>query len=80
MEMSIRQARRAKDITQKEMAESLKIHVQTYQRIEKYPETATIAQARAIADRLGMSYNDLIFARNSTKSRICKKALNEKET
>lgn len=66
MEMSIRQARRAKEITQKEMAESLKIHVQTYQRIEKNPETATIAQARAIAKKLGMTYNDLIFVQNST--------------
>ena len=66
MEMSIRQARRAQEISQKEMAESLQIHVQTYRRIEEHPETATIAQARKIADKLGMSYNDLIFAPNST--------------
>lgn len=66
MEMSIRQARRAQEITQKEMAESLQVHVQTYRRIEEYPETATIAQARKIAEKLGMSYNDLIFTRNST--------------
>lgn len=66
MEMSIRQARRAKEITQKEMAESLQVHVQTYRRIEEYPETATIAQARKIAEKLGMSYNDLIFTHNST--------------
>lgn len=55
MEMSIRQARRAQEITQKEMAESLQVHVQTYRRIEEYPETATIAQARKIAEKLGMS-------------------------
>ena len=66
MEMSIRQARRAQEITQKEMAETLQVHVQTYRRIEEYPETATIAQARKIAEKLGMSYNDLIFTRNST--------------
>lgn len=66
MEMSIRQARRAQEITQKEMAESLQVHVQTYRRIEEYPETATIAQARKIAEKLGMSYNDLIFTRHST--------------
>lgn len=66
MEMSIRQARRAQEITQKEMAESLQVHVQTYRRIEEYPETATIAQARKIAEKLGMSYNDLIFTHNST--------------
>ena len=32
--MSIRQVRRAMEITQKEMAESLHVHVQTYRRIE----------------------------------------------
>lgn len=66
MEMSIRQARRAKEITQKEMAESLQVHVQTYRRIEEHPETATIAQARKIAEKLCMSYNDLIFTQDST--------------
>lgn len=66
MEMSIRQARRAKEITQKEMAESLQVHVQTYRRIEEHPETATIAQARRIAEKLCMSYNDLIFTHYST--------------
>lgn len=66
MEMSIRQARRAQEITQKEMAESLQMHVQTYRRIEEHPESATIAQARKIAEKLGMSYNDLIFTHNST--------------
>ena len=66
MEMNIRQARRAQEITQKEMAKSLQMHVQTYRRIEEHPERATIAQARKIAERLGVSYNDLIFTRNST--------------
>lgn len=64
--MSIRQVRRAKEITQKEMAESLQVHVQTYRRIEEHPETATIAQARIIAGKLGMSYDDFNFAPNST--------------
>lgn len=63
---SIRQVRRAKEITQKEMAESLQVHVQTYRRIEMHPEEATIAQARKIADKLGMSYDDFNFAPNST--------------
>ena len=65
MEMSIRQARRSKEISQKEMADTLHIHVQTYRKIEENPETATIAQARKIAEKLSMSYNDLIFARDS---------------
>lgn len=64
--MSIRQVRRAMEITQKEMAESLHVHVQTYRRIEEHPEKATVAQARMIADKLGMSYDDFNFAPNST--------------
>ena len=48
------------------MADTLHVHVQTYRKIEENPETATIAQARKIAEKLSMSYNDLIFARDST--------------
>jgi len=68
-EMSIRQVRRAKEITQQEMADTLNVHVQTYRKIEEHPENATIAQARAIADKLGMTYDDFNFTPNSTLSR-----------
>lgn len=69
MAQSIRSVRRAKDITQQDMADSLQIHVQTYRKIEENPESATIAQARQIADRLGVAYDDLLFTSNSTFSR-----------
>ena len=69
MAKSIRSVRRAKDITQQDMADSLQIHVQTYRKIEENPESATIAQARQIADRLGVAYDDLLFTSNSTFSR-----------
>ena len=46
MTLSLRQARRLKDKTQKDMAKTLKVHVMTYRRIEENPELATIEQAK----------------------------------
>lgn len=69
MAQSIRSVRRSKEITQQDMADSLRIHVQTYRKIEENPESATVAQARQIADRLGVAYDDLLFTQDSTFSR-----------
>lgn len=69
MAQSIRSVRRSKEITQQDMADSLRIHVQTYRKIEENPESATIAQARQIADKLGVDYDDLLFTQDSTFSR-----------
>jgi len=59
--MSIRQARRMRDISQNQMAADMGIHVQTYRKIENHPEEATIEQAKCIARLLGMSYDELNF-------------------
>lgn len=67
--MSIRQIRRMREIRQQEMADYLGIHVQTYRRIEEHPETATVEQAKKIAEKLEGSYDDLFFADVSTLSR-----------
>lgn len=66
---SIRQIRRMREIRQQEMADFLGIHVQTYRKIEEHPETATVEQAKRIAEKLGVSYDDLFFANDSTFSR-----------
>ena len=50
--MSIRQIRRMREIRQQEMADYLGIHVQTYRKIEEHPETATVEQAKKIAEKL----------------------------
>ena len=65
---NIRQARRMQDIRQKDMADFLGIHVQTYRKIEEHPGMATIEQAKLISKKLGISYDDLFFADNSTLS------------
>ncbi len=67
--MSIRQIRRMREIRQQEMADYLGIHVQTYRKIEEHPETATVEQAKKIAEKLEVSYDDLFFADVSTLSR-----------
>lgn len=70
MAQSIRSARRAREITQQEMADSLQVHVQTYRKLEEHPENATVKQAREIARILGVRYDDLTFAQDSTLSRL----------
>ncbi len=62
MTLSLRQARRLKEKSQKEMAKMLKIHVMTYRKIEEKPNFATIEQAKKIADYLDIDYNEIFFA------------------
>ena len=43
------------------MADYLHIHVQTYRKIEKHPELATIKQAKMISEYLNMPYDNINF-------------------
>ncbi|MCI7599602.1 MAG: helix-turn-helix domain-containing protein [Megasphaera sp.] len=43
------------------MADYLHIHVQTYRKIEKNPELATIKQAKMISEYLNMPYDNINF-------------------
>lgn len=63
MTLSLRQARRLKEKTQNEMAKLLKVHVMTYRKIEENPDLATIEQAKKIAEYLGVTYDEIFFAR-----------------
>lgn len=74
MTYTIKQARKLADMTQIQMADALEISRDTYRRIEKKPETATIAQGVRIAEVTGISFDALFFGVNSTKSRACAKA------
>ena len=65
MTLSLRQARRLKEKTQDEMAKLLKVHVMTYRKIEENPDLATIEQAKKIAEYLGVTYDEIFFARES---------------
>lgn len=53
--------RRAKEITQKEMAKALGISLPTYLRLEKNPGEIKIKDAFKIAEILDVNFNDIIF-------------------
>lgn len=53
--------RRARNVTQKEMAKALNVSLPTYVRLENNPESIKIGQAYIIAKRLDVSIDDIIF-------------------
>lgn len=62
MPLTLRQARRLKEKTQKEMARLLDMHVQTYRKIEENPDLTTVEQAKKISSYLGLRYDEIFFA------------------
>lgn len=71
MTYTVKQARKLADLTQVQMADALEVSRDTYRRIEKNPETATIAQGVRIAEVTGLSFDAIFFGVDSTKSRVC---------
>lgn len=61
MKYTVKQARQLAGKTQKQMAKSLNVHVQTYQKLEKHPDNATIKQARIISAETNVSMDDIFF-------------------
>ncbi|MFE7082529.1 helix-turn-helix transcriptional regulator [Priestia megaterium] len=70
MKFTLKQARLLKGFTQKELAEKLGIHKQTYSKMEKHPDDVTIGDAKRLSEILGFSYDFIFFNNNSTLSRI----------
>ena len=62
MHLTLKQARKIRDKSQKEMAKLLDVHVQTYRKLEEKPDTATILQAKKISKFLNLSYDEIFFA------------------
>lgn len=60
--LSLKQARLVRGKTQNDLAKYLKIHVQTYRKLEEKPQKMTIEQAQKICKLLDFSYNDIFFA------------------
>ncbi len=61
MPLTLKQARRLKNITQDDMAALLDIHVQTYRKLEENPDLVTIAQAKNISEILEIPYDEIFF-------------------
>ena len=66
MALTLKQARQMQGKSQLEMAELIKIHVKTYQRLEEKPDKTTIEQAKKIASYLKISYDRIFLLNNST--------------
>lgn len=61
MVYTIRQARRLADKTQVETAKAIGVCEQTYRRIEKNPELATVKQATDLAQYFGLTLDEISF-------------------
>ena len=64
--LTLKQARLLKEISQDKIAKELGIHVDTYRKIEKNPEIATIEQAKKISLILQLPYDFIFFSSIST--------------
>lgn len=69
VKFTLKQARLLKGLSQNEMADALDVHVQTYRKMEKYPDTVTVGDAKKISEILEMDYDFIFFNVDSTLSR-----------
>ncbi|XLP21563.1 helix-turn-helix domain-containing protein [Bacillus toyonensis] len=70
MILTIKQVRLVKGITQKEVAEQLNVHVDTYRKMERHPDDITIGDAKKICNFLEIGYDHIFFNAGSTLSRL----------
>lgn len=61
MKLTLREWRRLKEISQVQMAEHCGVTAVTYQAWEKKPSEIKISMAMKIADRLGITLDDIIL-------------------
>lgn len=66
MELTLKQARRLADKSQRDVANHLGVCVDTYRALERNPEKVTVEQAKKISDYFGMSHNLIFFGNSST--------------
>lgn len=67
MRLTLKEWRRAKGISQEEMAEVCGVHLNTYRDWEEHPESIKLVHAVAIANRLGLQLRDIFLIENITK-------------
>ena len=61
MRLTMKQARVGAEMTQQQVADSLGVHVQTYQRMENNPEDISIKQGKKFADIVGVNFEDIFY-------------------
>ena len=62
MALTLRQWRKAREITQEKMADRLGVHINTYPNWEKEPGKITIENSKKIAEILGVPLDDISFS------------------
>lgn len=67
MKLSLDAWRRARNISQKEMAEVCNVSIPTYQAWERNPGKIKIDSAIRVADKLQIPLDDIILSANSTE-------------
>lgn len=61
MKFTIKELRRAKGISQEDMAEYCGVHINTYRAWEDKPSEIKLSMAKKIADRFGIGIEDVDF-------------------
>lgn len=59
--LTLKQHRLIREITQIQMAEKIGVHVHTYSTWEENPEKISIEKAKKIAEALSLSVNEIFF-------------------
>lgn len=59
--LTLRQARRMREISQAKMAEMLDVHVNTYRTMEEEPGEISVNQAKRICEILNVTVDDIFF-------------------
>ena len=73
MKLTLKQARLLKGFKQSELADRLGVHVQTYRKMEKFPDTVTVGEAKKICEILDIGYDYIFFNQDSTLGRYIEK-------
>jgi DNA-binding XRE family transcriptional regulator len=67
MNITLKQARRLREMTQQEMADLMQVGKSTYLKLEKNPSLCTVAQAKRACEILGFDVGQIFFEQNISK-------------
>ncbi|MED4122636.1 helix-turn-helix transcriptional regulator [Halalkalibacterium halodurans] len=70
MQLTLKQARLLSDLTQKEVAEMLGVHVHTYMKWERNPEEMSIGTAKQFAKIVNRGIEEIFFDSESNLIRF----------
>ena len=61
MKLTVKQARKLRDLSQQRAADCMGMHVQTYRKLEQNPKQMTIEQALRFCEMAEVSYGDIFL-------------------